>query len=400
MNPLSTSRVVLAVSGGIAAYKAAELASGLVQSGAIVDIVLTRGAVEFIQPLTFQALTKRPVHDDVFEPWSAFSSGHVSLAAEADLVIVAPASANTIARLALGLADDFLGVLALSTRAPLLIAPAMEHHMFHHPATQRHLETLRTWGTEIVGPASGRLASGASGNGRLAPPGEILGAARQLLGRSGPLARRKIVITAGGTREPLDPVRFLSNGSSGTMGFALAQAALDHGADVTLIHTIADKASPYGATVVTVETALEMAAAVTSATGDADAVIMAAAVADFRPLEMSPRKMKKTAPELAPAIRMTPNPDILASIKRPELLKIGFAAETEDLVANALAKLRSKDLALIVANDAAATIGQAQSRATLISPDRQPEALPLLDKSDLAEVIIKRVIELLGGPAS
>lgn len=400
MNPLQGATIVLAVSGGIAAYKAADLASKLVQSGATVETVLTEGAMAFVQPLTFQALTKRPVHSDAFEPWTETSTGHVSLARQTNLLIVAPATANTIARLSLGLAGDFLGVLALATRAPLLLAPAMENHMFHHPATQAHLETLRQRGATIVGPEAGHLASGESGDGRLAPTDAILGAARQTLGRSGPLAHRHVVVTAGGTREPLDPVRFLGNGSSGTMGFALAQAAIDSGAHTTLITATTDLAPPFGAKLVAVQTALEMQEAVTDAIEDADVLIMAAAVADFRPAAMSSRKIKKSAAGANQTLVLTPNPDILASVAKPGLVKVGFAAETEDLVSHATAKLGTKGLSLIVANDASATIGSPVSEATLIAPGGPAITLPRQDKADLAAVIVERIAGLLADASS
>ncbi|MDP9362717.1 MAG: bifunctional phosphopantothenoylcysteine decarboxylase/phosphopantothenate--cysteine ligase CoaBC, partial [Chloroflexota bacterium] len=226
MTSLRHANVVLAVSGGIAAYKAADLASRLVQVGAVVDVILTAGAQEFVRPLTFAALTKRPVRTTPFAPWTEESSGHISLAHDADVLVVAPASANVLARIALGLADDLLGTVALSTRAPLVLAPAMEHGMFHHPATQTHLATLRGRGAIVVGPESGRLASGATGDGRLASIDRIVGTLRATLGRNGPLAGRRVVVSAGGTQEPLDPVRFLGNRSSGAMGYALAAAAV------------------------------------------------------------------------------------------------------------------------------------------------------------------------------
>lgn len=393
MNPLHGAKVGLGVSGGIAAYKAADLASKLVQQGADVETVLTTGAAAFIQPLTFQALTHNVVHVDVFEPWSRSASGHVSLAAALDILLIAPASANTIARLSLGMADDFLGVLALASVAPMLIAPAMEHHMFHHPATQSHLETLRQRGATIVGPESGRLASGEMGDGRLAPVDQLVGAARQLLGRTGPLAGRHVVVTAGGTREPLDPVRFLGNGSSGTMGYALAQAVIDSGGKITLISAPSNLSPPYGATVVKVQTAVEMQAAVATAIEGADAIIMSAAVADFRAATVSSSKIKKNLAGDASTIHLTRNPDILAALDEPHLIKVGFAAETEDLVENAIAKLQDKKLAMIVANDAAATIGSSRGQATIIHRHRPPEPLPSLDKAELASIIIERLCD-------
>ncbi|HKG27095.1 MAG TPA: bifunctional phosphopantothenoylcysteine decarboxylase/phosphopantothenate--cysteine ligase CoaBC, partial [Thermomicrobiales bacterium] len=235
MTVLRDARILLAVTGGIAAYKAADLASKLVQAGAVVEAVLSETARQFVGAATFEALTKRPVHGDVFEPWTETSFGHITLGHEADAIVVAPATANTIARLAHGLADDMLGAAYLSTTAPLIVVPAMEHLMYHHPATQANLATLRARGAVQVGPERGRLASGEEGDGRFPSTETILGAIRLTLGRTGPLAGKRIVVSAGGTQEPIDPVRFVGNRSSGLMGYALAQAALDAGASVRLV---------------------------------------------------------------------------------------------------------------------------------------------------------------------
>lgn len=399
MTSLTNANVVLGVSGGIAAYKAADLASRLVQAGARVDAVLSAGARHFVAPLTFEAITKRRVHTDPFEAWSETSFGHVTLAREANVVVIAPASANAIARLALGLADDMLSIVALATPAPLIVAPAMEHGMYHHPATQEHLATLRARGALQVGPETGRLASGYDGDGRLASLEAIIGAVRVALGRNGPLAGKRLVVTAGGTHEPLDPVRFLGNRSSGLMGYALAEAALERGAAVTLISGPTHLAAPFGVDHLPVETAAEMLTAVERSVESADALVMAAAVADFRAQDVSDRKMKKEPGQNALTIRLTRNPDILASIDRPNLVKVGFAAETEDLVPNAWAKLAAKDLAMIVANDATATIGHTQSTATLIHRDGTVEKLPALSKADLATRIMDRLQPLLNADA-
>lgn len=397
MNPLASASIVVAVSGGIAAYKAADLVSSLTQAGARVEVILTRGAREFIRPLTFQALTHRPVHEDLFEPWTEASLGHVSLARDTALLIVAPASANTIARLALGMADDLLGAVALATRAPILVAPAMEHHMYHHPATRGHLTTLRGWGVTVIGPTSGRLASGETGDGRLASVPEIIGAARQVLGRGGPLAGRRIVVTAGGTREPLDPVRYLTNGSSGLMGYAIARAAIDVGATVSLISTPVVLPAVVGAEMIHVGTALEMATAVDEQTARADVLVMAAAVADFRPATAAAHKVKKQGGTATMTLDLVLNPDILAGLDRPGLIKVGFAAETDDLVANARAKLDAKGLAMIVANDARDAIGSPDNEVVLLTPGAEPEYVPRMDKDDLAAILIARVGTLLAG---
>lgn len=392
---LSGARIVLGVTGGIAVYKAADLASKLVQAGAVVDVVMTAGAREFIQPLTFQALTKRPVHTGAFEGWRSDFFGHVSLAREADALLIAPATASTIARLASGMADDMLGAVALSTEAALVLAPAMEHHMWRHPATRANLSTLVDRGAMVVQPETGRLASGYEGEGRLASIPAIIAALRAVLGRDGALAGRRVVVTAGGTQEPLDPVRYIGNRSTGTMGVAIAEAARDRGAVVTLIAGPTVRDLPHGMMVERIGTACELKAAVERAITDAAVLIMAAAVADFRPAEMSPQKIKKQGGQERTTIELVRNPDILAGIDRPGLLKVGFAAETEALIENARQKLVAKNLAMIVANDAVATIGSAESTATLLRRDAAPETLPRMSKGSLAARIVDEVARLL-----
>jgi phosphopantothenoylcysteine decarboxylase / phosphopantothenate---cysteine ligase len=389
------ARVVLGVSGGIAAYKAADLASKLVQAGATVDVVLTAGAREFIQPLTFQALTKRPVHTGPFEGWTAESFGHVTLAREASALLIAPATANTLARLAGGFADDMLGAVALSTEAPFVLAPAMEHHMWLHAATQANVRTLSERGATIVPPESGRLASGYEGEGRLASTETILGTLRFVLGRGGPLADRRVVVTAGGTQEPLDPVRFIGNRSSGQMGVALAEAARDQGATVTLITGPTVNALPSGMRIKRIGSARELHSAVEESVIDADVLIMAAAVADFRPEQTATQKIKKQAGQELFTLELVRTADILASIDRPGLLKVGFAAETESLVENARQKLISKNLALIIANDAVDTIGSTESAATFLRRDHEPVSLPRMRKDALARRIVAEIADLL-----
>lgn len=393
--PLDGKTIVLGITGGIAAYKAADLTSKLVQFGADVHVVLTDGAMQFIQPMTFQALTRNPVYTSVFEGWLGDDAGHVTLAANADLVMVAPATANTIARMSVGLVDDMLGAILLATQAPILIAPAMEHHMWHHVATQTNLAILIDRGVNVVQPESGRLASGAEGDGRLASLDVLLSAARRLLLAGGPLSGKRVVITAGGTHEPIDPVRFIGNGSSGQMGLALAQAAVDAGADVTLVLGPTVQNAIPGVRVQRVTTALEMQAATTRAVEGADVLVMAAAVADFRPENASDRKIKKQAGVDSISIELIRNPDIIAGIQRQGLLKIGFAAETDDLIANASDKMQRKQMDMIVANDAVETIGARTSRATLLTPAGEPVHLPELSKAELATIIIERVVELL-----
>jgi phosphopantothenoylcysteine decarboxylase / phosphopantothenate---cysteine ligase len=400
MSVLDGKTIVLGVSGGIAAYKAASIASGLVQRGARVRVVLTASAQQFIQPLTFSAITHSPVHTNMFTPWNTEDSGHVSLSHQAHLLIVAPATASTIARIALGVADDFLGLVALSTLAPLLIAPAMEQNMYRHPATQGHLATLVERGAVVIGPEKGHLASGQCGEGRLAPPEDVIAAAERMLTTHGILSGKRVVITAGGTREPLDPVRYIGNRSSGNMGYALARAALDAGAEVTLVSGPVSISCPPGVALVPVETALDMKAAVETAVRDADIVIMAAAVSDFRPSKMEASKIKKGASNEPVELRLVRNPDIIAGITKPGLVKIGFAAETEDLIANADRKLRAKDLAMIVANDAEDTIGSAESSATIIMANGDRRVLPRMSKASVASEIIRAAADLSHRPAS
>ncbi len=393
--PLTGKTVLLGVSGGIAAYKAADLASNLVQLGADVHVLMTKTATTFIAPGTFAALTQNEVHDNVLERWHRGFTGHITLAHSADAFIVAPATANTIANLALGLASEIIGTTALSTQAPLLIAPAMEHAMFHHPATQEHLATLVARGATIIGPEPGRLASGEWGDGRLSPVADLTGAVRNAVGRSGALAGKRIVVTAGGTHETLDPVRFLGNGSSGRMGYAIAQAAMDLGADVTLISGPTALQMPYGVQAVPVVSAQEMYDAVHAALPTAGGIVMTAAVADFRPATSSTTKIKKTAGTDTMSLELAKNPDIIGSLKDEALVKIGFAAETNDHIANGQTKLEAKGLDMVVVNDAVAAIGARTNQATIITRGHEPEALPLMTKEHLAAEIASRLAGML-----
>lgn len=397
---LAGARIVLGVTGGIAAYKAAELVSALVQQGAAVQVVMTEGATRFIQPLTFEGLTHQRVYTSVFEGWDDGKTGHVELAAEADLLLIAPATANTIARLSLGLVDDMLSAVALATQAPMLIAPAMEHHMWNHSATQANVATLRERGVQFVGPAEGRLASGAVGQGRLAPLGDLLAAARQVLGARGPLAGKRVVITAGGTQEALDPVRYLGNRSSGRMGLALAEAAIDLGADVHVIATRSVNPLWLGPDAEVVETALDLELAVHRAIPTADILIMAAAVADFRPESAGTQKIKKQPGQETLDLHLVRNPDIIAGVNQPGLVKIGFAAETEHLLDHASEKLRAKGLDMIVANDAVATIGATDSSATVLRPGLEPHPVGPGSKELVAREIMADVVSIVQGRAN
>jgi len=394
---LEGKAIVLGVTGGIAAYKAATLCSGLVKAGAVVDVIMTEAACEFVAPLTFQALTHRPVVTEMFALLAETEIGHVSLAKRAALLLIAPATANTIAKLAAGLADTMLTTTALATPAPILLAPAMESRMWENPLTRANLDRLRQMReVVVVGPAEGRLASGARGVGRMAEPDEILDAARWVVGRGGPLAGRRVVVTSGGTREPLDPIRYLGNRSSGQMGNALAYAARDLGAQVVLIRTTGGP-TPHGVEPVEVETAAEMAEAVLAALAGADVLLMAAAVADYRPASVAGQKMKKGAGDLA--LTLVRTEDILSRVadeRRPEQVIVGFAAETENLVENARAKLERKRLDLIVANDAREAMGAATNQVTLISAQGEIERWPVLTKETLAERLLGRVAGRLG----
>ncbi|OUM98604.1 MAG: phosphopantothenoylcysteine decarboxylase [Firmicutes bacterium ZCTH02-B6] len=396
-HPLSGKHIVLGVAGSIAAYKAADLASRLVQAGAQVDTVMTREATAFVAPLTFQALTHRPVITDLFDPRSELAIDHVAVAKRADAILLAPATAQLIARLAIGMADDAVTATVLASSAPVVICPAMETNMYQHPATQTNLARLKEWGAVVVEPARGRLASGAEGIGRLADPGTITGTLRWVLGRNGDLAGRRIVVSAGGTREAIDPVRYITNRSSGKMGHALAAAARDRGAQVTLVTTVTpDPETTAGVEVRRVESALGMLAAVEEAVQGADALIMAAAVADFRPESTATHKLKKgDADEWT--LRLVRNPDVLATVSG-SFIKVGFAAETADLRGNALAKLKAKGLHMIAANDVSepgSGFDTDTNRVTLFHADGRVEALPLLPKADVAHLILDRLAALL-----
>lgn len=403
---MQDKRIVLGVCGGIAAYKAADLTSKLQQAGALVDVVLTEHATAFVLPLTFSSLSHRPVYTNLWEATGEAAAQHIALGQQADLLVIAPATANTIARLAHGMADDMLTTVALATTAPLLIVPAMEHHMYYHPATQANLQLLEQRGATILPPEEGHLASGAVGMGRFPDTPAILAAIHRVLARGGDLAGRHVVITSGGTREPIDPVRFVGNRSSGRMGFALAEAARDRGAEVTLITGAYSAAPPAGIPLRQVESTQDMLEAVLAAVVDADALIMAAAVADYAVTKPAAQKIKKGSasenPDGSLTLHLVPNPDILKELAgmpaMRSLVRVGFAAETEHLAANAARKLAEKDLDMLVANDVARSdIGfQAQNNeVTLYHRDGAVEALPIQPKRAVADAIWDRVAPLV-----
>jgi phosphopantothenoylcysteine decarboxylase/phosphopantothenate--cysteine ligase len=390
--------VVLGVSGGIACYKSCILARRLVEAGARVDVVLTQAAAEFVRPLTFEALTGRPVQTSLWDSGGALS--HVRLGQGADLIIVAPATANLIARMAQGLADDVLTALLLARTAPLLVAPAMNDEMFAHPATQANLEKLRARGVEIVGPEIGALAEGLSERpGRMSEPETILAHAARLL-RAGSLRGRRVVVTAGPTREAIDPVRVVTNRSSGKMGYRVAEAAWERGADVTLISGPVTLPAPVGVTLHRIDSTKELEAAVRQELPSADVLVMAAAPADYRP--SSPSASKRSRTDGALAIPMEPTDDILDAtrgVRKAGSIMVGFALETGDALAKGLAKLERKDLDLIVVNDAlepGAGFEKDTNRVALLGRDGTRRILPLQTKREVADAILDAVEESLG----
>ena len=402
MSILKEKRILLGVTGSIAAYKAADLASKLTQAGSRVDVILTRAAEQFISPLTFQSLTGRKAYTDS-ELWGGESHIlHVGLGHAAELFIIAPCTANTMAKLAQGQANDLLSITALAAQCPILLAPAMDVGMYEHPATQENARVLQERDVHFAGPAEGRMASGLLGRGRMLEPAEVLGHARRVLGKKGKLAGKKILISAGGTREAIDPVRFITNRSSGKQGYALAQAALDAGAEVILVSAPTALIPPVGAKRVSVQSAEEMLNAILRESDEVDAIIMAAAVADFRPAQVAERKLKKR--DGIPQIQLEAAPDILkrlasqkSSASRPRVV-VGFAAESRDLLANASEKLKSKKLDLIVANDISAKdagFDVDENRVILLTPDGKKEKLSLRSKIEVAEIILARLGDLL-----
>ena len=393
--PLTDKRVVLGVTGSIACYKALDLASKLVQAGALVDTIMTYGATQFVTPLAFRSITHRPVVTDSFDPNSEYSVEHVALGQQADVVVIAPATVHCIAKLALGLADDPLTTTVVATKAPLLVAPAMDADMYDHPATQENLVKLLNRGVVIAGPGAGRLASGLVGMGRLLETPELLGYITYTLGRNGDLAGRKVVVSAGGTMEPIDPVRVITNHSSGKMGYALAEAARDRGASVVLVSAAKGLPDPPLVEVAPVQTAQQMCDAVLAHVQQADVLVMAAAVADYRPAESADQKIKKN--EDALNIELAKTTDILMAAQG-DFIKVGFAAESQDLLDNAKSKVLSKGLDLVVANDITATdagFGSDNNRVSLIDRDLNVEQLALLSKYEVGQRVFDRVVALL-----
>ena len=397
---LSGRRVTLGVTGSIAAYKAVALVSALHQAGAIVDVAMTPDARRFVQPLSFQAITHRPVFDDLWAPGMETDIAHVTLGRESHVIVVAPATANILAKLAHGLADDPVSVTALAARCPVLVAPAMDAGMFTHPATAANVAILRERGVIVVDPEEGHLASGLSGLGRLAAPETILDLTRAALGASGDLAGRRVLVTAGGTREAIDPVRYIANHSSGKMGYALAEAARDRGAEVILVTAPTGLRLPAGLRAVHVTSARHMLEAIREHYPKLDALIMAAAVADFRVESPPDQKIKRGEHGLD--VRLVPNPDLLAetaelSSDHGRPIRVGFAAETQDLLSHATEKLTRKSLDLIVANDVSQDVfGADSNQVTLLWSDGRRADFPRLPKAQVADQVLDALSALLG----
>jgi phosphopantothenoylcysteine decarboxylase/phosphopantothenate--cysteine ligase len=398
---LNGKRITLGVTGSIAAYKAVALASALHQAGAIVDVAMTPDAQRFVLPLSFEAIIHRPVFADLWTPGIETDIAHVTLGRESDAVLVAPATAHLLAKLAHGLADDPVSVTALAARGPIVVAPAMDAGMYTHPATAANLATLRQRGVVVVEPESGHLASGLVGVGRLAAQDTIVDALRAKLGANGDLAGRTVAVTAGGTYEPIDPVRFITNRASGKMEYALAEAARDRGAHVVLITAPTALRVPTATDLIRVEQASEMLDALRECYADLDVLIMAAAIGDFRVAEPSAHKVKRGAEGLV--LQLVPNPDLTAETaslpteRRP--VRVGFAAETRDLLAQAEGKLVRKRLDLIVANDVSAggVFGRDTNQVTLLWADGRRQELPVLPKAEVAERVLDAVVDLLRG---
>ncbi|HVB75106.1 MAG TPA: bifunctional phosphopantothenoylcysteine decarboxylase/phosphopantothenate--cysteine ligase CoaBC [Ktedonobacteraceae bacterium] len=420
---LLNRHVLVGICGGIASYKAIELVSRLQQVGALVDVIMSERAEEFVRPLTFSTMSHRPVYSDLWEPSGRAAETHIALGEAAEALVIVPATANTLAKLAHGIADNMLTAVALATKAPLILAPAMHHTMYTHPATQANLALLRERGAYIIEPEVGRLASGEVGVGRLPDFGVLLGAIQVVLGRAGDLAGRRVVVTAGGTQEPIDPVRFVGNRSSGKMGYALATEARDRGADVILISGPVALDAPYGVDVRRVETALQMRDAVLDALEEADVLVMSAAVADYRPAVAAARKLKKEgkgAQEMDAEggfqLRLVRNPDILGELalaseqqegtesipgthgQQRRLVRVGFAAETGDLITYARGKLAAKRLDLLVANDVSRSdsgFGAETNKVYIFHADGSMEDLPVMPKTGVAAAIWDRIVHLL-----
>jgi phosphopantothenoylcysteine decarboxylase / phosphopantothenate---cysteine ligase len=397
-NPITDKHIVLGVTGSVAAYKAVELASKLTQAGALVEVVLTPSALKFVSALQFQSVTGRKAYTDA-DLWGGEAHVvHVNLGHSADLLVIAPITASTLSKLATGLGDNLLSVTALAANCPILVSPAMDLGMYSNAATQHNVAILKERGVHFFGPAEGHLASGLTGPGRFEEPLRILAEIRYLISRGGVLKGKKIVVTAGGTQEAIDPVRLITNRSSGKQGFAVAQAALDCGADVTLISAPTSLEAPAGVVFVPVLSAVQMLEAVLEHSQNADALIMAAAVADFTPAFIAGNKIKKNDSDLS--LELVPTQDILLNVARQKAktgfprYTIGFAAESENLLQNAAQKITKKNLDMIVANDISlkgSGFEADNNTVVFLNKDGTQETLPILTKSEVAERILQKV---------
>lgn len=398
MGGLTGKKIVLGVTGGIAAYKAVEIASRLRKAGAEVHVIMTREATEFVTELTFREITGQPVSVDMWAKVANFNVEHIALATLADLVLIAPATANIIAKTAAGIADDMLTTTVLATKAPLVMAPAMNTNMYENPVTQKNIAELKSRGVQMIEPASGHLACGVEGKGRLPEPAQIVQFVMDFMGGEQPLQGRKLIVTAGGTIEPLDPVRYLGNHSTGKMGYAIAAEAAKLGAEVLLVSGPSNLADPAGVKTVRIQTALEMQAAVQAAYDKADAVIMSAAVADYRPKTVAKDKIKKSDDELV--LRLERNPDILYGLgqQKDKQILVGFAAETCNVEEYAKRKLLKKNLDFIVANDVSAKdagFAVDNNRVQIYFRSGECEKYPLMSKQELAGIILNKIVEMM-----
>ena len=398
MGSLTGKKIVLGVTGGIAAYKAVEIASRLRKAGAEVHVVMTREATEFVTELTFREITGQPVTVDMWAKVTNFNVEHIALANLADIMLIAPATANIIAKTAAGIADDMLTTTLLATKAPLIMAPAMNTNMYENPVTQKNIAELKSRGVQIIEPASGHLACGVEGKGRLPEPADIVRFVLDFAAGEQRLTGKKIIVTAAGTIEPLDPVRYMGNRSTGKMGYAIAGEAAKQGAEVLLVSGPSNLPDPAGVRTIRIQTALEMQAAVQEAYAAADAVIMSAAVADYRPKTVAKEKIKKSDDELV--LHLERNPDILYSLgqHKAQQILVGFAAETCNVEEYAKKKLMKKNLDFIVANDVSASdagFAVDNNRVQIYTRDGGCEKYPLMSKQELAGIILNKIAELM-----
>lgn len=392
---LKGKRILLGVSGGIAAYKSVDIVSRLRKQGAEVTVVMTKSATEFVTPLTFRSISLRPVYTEMFTEPKTWNVEHIALAQQSDIALVAPATANILAKMALGLADDFLSTVLLALNVPIFAAPAMNHAMFHNPATKQNLETLQKRGITLIGPARGFQACGTEGDGRMSEPQEIVSELEHFIGNRQLLKGQKVLVTAGGTKERLDPVRYIGNFSSGKMGYAIAQAFKEAGAEVTLVSTVTELPVPFGVKLVKVLSAEEMQQAVLDVYPQQDIVIKAAAVADYRPVVFSDQKIKKKGQNLI--MELAPNPDILMTLgqRKQHQFLVGFAAETQNVIDNALDKMKKKKTDMLVVNDVTAPgagFGQDTNIVSFLFQDGRRIDLPKMSKLEVARELVKEIV--------